>query len=194
MKVDYDFFKIQSKLVPQKGRIIVSEPFLPGNYFSRSAVLLVDYSQHGAVGFILNKPFEKRFNDFLTIIPNFRFPVFNGGPVGNDSLYYIHTLGDKISGSIKVKDELYWGGSFEELKQVIGAGNTNPDQVKSFVGYSGWSPGQLENEITGNSWLITEADIKMIMESDRDFWIESVKNAGGHYKTWRNFPEDPNSN
>ncbi len=194
MKVDYDFFKIQSSLIPQRGRIIVSEPFLPGNYFSRSAVLLVDHSPNGTVGFILNKPIETRFNQFLTIIPSFRFQVFTGGPVSNDSLYYIHTLGDKISGSLKVKGELYWGGSFEELKLAIATGKAKPDQVKFFVGYSGWSSGQLEDEITGNSWLVTEADIKMIMKSNQDFWLESVKNAGGHYKTWRNFPEDPNSN
>lgn len=194
MKVDYDFFKIQSKLIPQNGRIIVSEPFLLGNYFSRSAVLLVDYSLNGTVGFILNKPMEKLFNEFLTIIPNFRFQVFTGGPVSNDNLYYIHTLGNKISGSLKVKDELYWGGSFDELKLAIATGEAKPDQVKFFVGYSGWSSGQLEDEITGNSWLVTEADIKMIMKSNQDFWLESVKNAGGHYKTWRNFPEDPNSN
>ena len=193
-KVDFDFFKIHSKLNPQKGRIIVSEPFLPGNYFSRAAVLIVDYSSNGAVGFILNKPIEKRFNEFLTIMPNFPFQVFSGGPVSNDNLYYIHTLGVKISGSLKVKDELYWGGSFEELKLAIATGKAKPDQVKFFVGYSGWSSGQLEDEISGNSWLVTESGINLIMKSNQDFWLESVNNAGGHYKAWRNFPEDPNSN
>ena len=194
MKVDFDFFKIDSKLTPQKGRIIVSEPFLPGNYFSRSAVLLVDYSPKGAVGFILNKPIETQINELFAIHPDFTPEVFMGGPVGNDSLFYIHTLGEQIKGSIQVKDELYWGGDFEELKVLITTGKARHDQVKFFVGYSGWSAGQLDDEITENSWLVTEADIKQIMKSDQDFWIESVKNAGGHYKTWRNFPEDPNSN
>ncbi len=194
MKVDFDFFKIHSKIAPQKGRIIVSEPFLPGNYFSRSAVLLVDYSPKGAVGFILNKPFETPINELFADFPDYTPEVFVGGPVGNDSLFYIHTLGDMIQGSIKVKDELYWGGDFEELKTVIASGKVEPDQIKFFVGYSGWSAGQLDDEITENSWLVTEADINPIMKSNQNFWLESVKNAGGHYKTWRNFPEDPNSN
>ena len=194
MKVDFDFFKINSKLTPQKGKIIISEPFLPGNYFSRSTVLLVDYSPNGAVGFILNKPFETRINELFTNFPNYMPEVFVGGPVGNDSLFYIHTLGDMIRGSIKVKDELYWGGNFEELKSAIATGRAKPDQVKFFVGYSGWSPGQLDDEIAENSWLVTEADIKLIMKSNQNFWLESVKNAGEHYKTWQNFPEDPNSN
>jgi len=194
MKVDFDFFKIHSKLTPQKGRIIISEPFLPGNYFSRSTVLLVDYSPGGAVGFILNKPFITQITELLTIFPDYIPEVFVGGPVSNDNLFYIHTLGDIIRGSIKVKDELYWGGDFDELKSVIATGKAKPDQIKFFVGYSGWSPGQLDDEIAENSWLVTEADIKQIMKSNQNFWLESVKNAGGHYKTWRNFPEDPNSN
>jgi len=194
MKVDFDFFKIHSKISPLKGRIIISEPFLPGNYFSRSTVLLVDYSPNGAVGFILNKPFEKPINELFEDFPEYTSEVFVGGPVGNDSLFYIHTLGNKIKGSIKVKDELYWGGDFEDLKSVIASGIAQPGQIKFFVGYSGWSAGQLDDEITANSWLVTEADIKQIMKSNQDFWLESVMNAGGHYKTWRNFPEDPNSN
>jgi putative transcriptional regulator len=120
--------------------------------------------------------------------------VFVGGPVSNDNLFYIHTLGEMVRGSIKVKDELYWGGDFEELKLLITTGKAKSDQVKFFVGYSGWSPGQLDDEIAENSWLVTEADIKHIMKSNQNFWLESVKNAGGHYKTWRNFPEDPNAN
>ncbi len=194
MKVDFDFFKIHSKLSPQKGRIILSEPFLPGNYFSRSTVLLVDYSPGGAVGFILNKPSAARITELVSIFPDYIPEVFVGGPVSNDSLFYIHTLGDMVQGSIMVKDELYWGGDFDELKSVINSGKAKPDQVRFFVGYSGWSPGQLDSEIEDNSWLVTEADIKQIMKSNQNFWLESVKNAGGHYKTWRNFPEDPISN
>ena len=194
MKVDFDFFKIHSKLIPQKGRIIVSEPFLPGNYFSRSAVLLVDYSTIGAVGFILNKPFETQINELLNFFPDSVPEIFVGGPVSNDNLFYIHTLGDIIGGSIRVKDDLFWGGDFDDLKSAFATGRAKRDQVKFFVGYSGWSPGQLDDEIAENSWLVTDADIKQIMKSDQDFWLESVKNAGGHYKTWRNFPEDPNSN
>jgi len=194
MKVEFDFFKIHSKLTPQKGRIIISEPFLPGNYFSRSAVLLVDYSPTGAVGFILNKPFETKINELLNILPDYTPEVFAGGPVGHDNLFYIHTLGEMIRGSIRIKDELHWGGNFNDIKLAIASGKAKPDQVKFFVGYSGWSAGQLDDEIADNSWLVTEANIKQIMKSNQNFWLESVKNAGGHYEMWQNFPEDPNSN
>jgi len=194
MKIDFDFFKIQRKLAPEKGRIIISEPLLSGNFFGRSTVLLVEHSPNGSVGFILNKPLEAKINE-LFIMPTGYIPqLFVGGPVGGDSLFYIHTLGEQIEGSSHVKDELYWGGDFEALKLAIASGNIGPGQVKFFVGYSGWSAGQLENEIAENSWLVTDADTSLVMNSDRNFWNESVRNAGGHYETWQNFPEDPNSN
>lgn len=194
MGIDYDFFKIQSKLAPQKGRIIISEPFLSGNYFSRSTVLLVDYSDNGAVGFILNKPFKIGIKEMFSNFPDCDFEVFIGGPVNKSNLYFIHTLGNQINGSLKVKDELYWGGDFEQLKSLIATGEVANDQVKFFIGYSGWGAGQLDTEIAENSWLISDADIQLIMKSDRNFWLETVKNAGGHYKIWKNFPEDPNFN
>lgn len=194
MKIDFDFFKIHSKLTPQKGRILISEPFLAGDFFSRSTVLLVDYSSSGAVGFILNKPYEAQINELFSLSSIFVSEVFVGGPVSDDSLFYIHTLGDKIQGSINIKDELFWGGNFEELKSVILSGKAKAEQVKFFVGYSGWSPGQLEEEISGNSWLVADVDSKRVMKSTRNLWLESVKKAGRHYETWLNFPEDPNSN
>jgi len=194
MKIDFDFFKINSWLTPEKGRILISEPFLPGNFFSRSTVLLVDYSTTGAVGFILNKPFERRINELFALTHGIIPEVFVGGPVSNDSLFYIHTLGDKLNGSIHIKDELFWGGDFSELKAIIASGRAKTDQVKFFVGYSGWSPGQLENEIAENSWLVADVDPKLVMKSNQNFWLDSVKKAGRHYEPWLNFPEDPTTN
>ena len=194
MKIDFDFFKIQRKLAPRQGCIIISEPFLAGNFFSRSTVLLAEYSENGAVGFILNKPVKAKINRLFRLSSGFTPELYIGGPVGSDSLFYIHTLGHKIKESIHIKDELYWGGDFESVKLALELDVSNAAQIKFFLGYSGWSPGQLENEIKENSWLVAEADTKLVMNSDRNFWLESVKNAGGHYETWQNFPEDPNSN
>lgn len=194
MQLDYDFFKINKRLTPKRGRIIISEPFLPGNYFSRSTILLVECSDKGAIGFILNKPVETAVKDLFKDFPDFGAEVYVGGPVGNESIYYIHTLGDKLHGSLHVKDNLYWGGDFDHLKSLIGAGLVELNQVRFFIGYSGWSEGQLEKEIIENSWLVTDAPVEAIMNSDEDFWIDSVKNAGGHYELWQNFPEDPTLN
>ena len=194
MQLDYDFFKINRRLTPKRGRVIISEPFLPGNYFSRSTILLVECSKKGAMGFILNKPVETAVKDLFKDFPDFSAEVFVGGPVGSESIYYIHTLGEKLHGSLHVKDNLFWGGDFEHLKSLIGAGLVELNQVRFFIGYSGWSEGQLEKEVVENSWLVTDVPVESIMNSDEDFWIDSVKNEGGHYELWQNFPEDPTLN
>jgi putative transcriptional regulator len=155
---------------------------------------LVDYSANGAVGFILNKPFKAGIKELFVNFPDYNYDVFVGGPVNEDNLYYIHTLGNHIKGSIKVKDDLYWGGDFEQLKSIIDLGGVGANQIKFFLGYSGWSPGQLDSEIAEKSWLVAESDIQMIMNGSKDLWLESVKKAGDRYKTWKNFPKDPKLN
>jgi putative transcriptional regulator len=194
MQLDFDFFKTESKLVPKQGRIIISEPFLPGHYFNRSTVLLVEYSMKGAVGFILNKPIDYPVKDVFKDFPDFEADIFIGGPVSNDQLFFIHTLGDKIHGSVRVKENLYWGGDFDHLKSIIRAGLVDHDQIRFFLGYSGWGEGQLDNEIAEHSWLVEEAAVESIMESDENFWVESVSKIGGHYELWQYFPVDPSLN
>lgn len=193
MSDNLDIFKIKSNNVaPQKGRVLIAEPFLPGSYFNRSVILLVGYSTKGAVGFIINKqvdfPIQEVFPDF----PEFEAQVYLGGPVSTDSIYYIHKLGDKLPGSIHVLGNLYWGGDFKELKRQIKLGLIQPTEVRFFLGYSGWDAGQLDNELKENSWLVTDVDEEIVMrELKQASWVEFVKKAGNRYTVWENFPENP---
>ena len=196
MKNNLDIFKIKTNNVaPQKGRILIAEPFLPGDYFNRSVIFLVAHSGKGAVGFILNKkvdfPIQEVFPDF----PEFDAQVYLGGPVSTDSIYFIHKLGDKLEGSIQVLDNLYWGGDFEELKRQIKIGLLKPSDVRFFLGYSGWESGQLEQEIKEDSWLVTDVDEEIVMrELNQASWVDFVKKAGTRYSVWENFPENPSLN
>ena len=196
MNDNLDIFKIQSNnITPQKGRILIAEPFLPGNYFNRSVVLLVAYSNKGAVGFILNKKVDLAIHDILPGFPVFDGDVYLGGPVSTDSVYFIHKLGKKLPGSIQVMDNLFWGGDFEVLKQLIHEGQIDPTEIRFFVGYSGWDSGQLEREIKEDSWLVNDVDEEMIMRQlHYDSWAEFVKRVGTRYKVWENFPENPAMN
>jgi putative transcriptional regulator len=193
MNDNLDIFKIQSNnITPQKGRILIAEPFLPGNYFNRSVILLVAYSTKGAVGFILNKKVDLAIHDILPGFPIFDGDVYLGGPVSTDSVYFIHKLGRKLPGSIQVMDNLYWGGDFEILKQLIHEGQIDSSEIRFFVGYSGWDSGQLEREIKEDSWLVNDVDEEMIMRRlQHDSWAEFVKRVGTRYKVWENFPENP---
>jgi putative transcriptional regulator len=189
-----DIFKIDNKLQPKRGRVLIAEPFLPGGYFNRSAVLLVQCSSEGDVGFILNKPTDLLLKDLFKDFPDYDSPAFLGGPVSNDKLFFLHTLGEKIPDSLKIKDELFWSGDFNHLTALIRAGLVEERDVRFFLGYSGWSAGQLASEIADHSWIVTEPTVESILLSDENFWVESVKKIGGNALLWQNFPESPELN
>jgi putative transcriptional regulator len=194
MLLDLDIFKIESKLRPEQGRVLIAEPFLPGDYFNRSTVLLVQCSEEGDVGFILNKPTDLQVKDLFKGFPDFESNAFLGGPVSNDKLFFLHTLGEKIPDSLKVNDELFWSGNFDHLTALIRAGLVEEEEVRFFLGYSGWSAGQLADEIAGHSWVVVDASVESILSSDENFWNESIKSIGGNALLWQNFPENPEYN
>jgi len=191
-----NIFKIQSNDVkPKKGRILIAEPFLPGSYFNRSVVFLVAHSVKGTIGFILNKKADFMIHDIIADFPEFEVPVYIGGPVATESVYYIHKLGPQVKGSIQVLNDIYWGGDFEELKRLISLGIVTRSEVRFFLGYSGWDSGQLEEEIKENSWLVSDVKAEMVMKNlSQSSWIEFVKKVGKRYSLWENFPENPSSN
>jgi putative transcriptional regulator len=191
-----DIFKIQSNnLVPRKGRVLIAEPFLPGNYFNRAVILIVAYSNKGTVGFILNKQIELKVQDYLIDFPDFNAPVYIGGPVSTDTIYFIHTRGDIIPGSIQVLDNVFWGGDFDELKRCADMGLIQPSEVRFFLGYSGWDAGQLEHEIKENSWLVNDVESETVMHRlNLTSWADFVKKVGEKYRIWTNFPENPSMN
>ncbi len=196
MANNLDIFKIKTNnIAPQKGRILIAEPFLSGNYFNRSVVLLVAHSTKGAVGFILNKRVEFPIHEIFPDFPEFDAQVYLGGPVSTDSVYFIHKLGEQIPGSIHVLGNIYWGGDFVELKRQIKIGLLKPSDIRFFLGYSGWDSGQLEQEIKEDSWLVTDIDENIVMrELNQASWVDFVKKAGTRYTIWENFPENPSLN
>lgn len=183
------------KVKPMKGRVLIAEPFLQGPYFNRSIVFLTEHSKDGAVGFVLNKSAELYPDEVIEDLFSFQGEMYIGGPVSSNTLHYIHTLGEQVPGSVKVTDTLYWGGDFEVIKNLINAGKADHNSVKFFAGYSGWSPGQLEDEIKENSWIVSTLDDKVIMQEEVDnFWKNTMESLGEIFKMWTNFPENPSSN
>ncbi|KPK83279.1 MAG: hypothetical protein AMS27_13210 [Bacteroides sp. SM23_62_1] len=194
-ELDMDFFSIENKLVAEQGRVLISEPFLNDTYFRRSVVLLTEHSEEGSVGFVLNKPVELTVGDVLKDFPDIDASVSIGGPVNTNTVHYIHTIGDEVPNSVKVMKNLYWGGDFDTIKNLIVQGRINKDNIRFFLGYAGWSPKQLDNELSEHAWVVTELDAVTIMKSTNlSLWKETLNKLGDKYKTWVNFPENPGLN
>ena len=195
MQIHYDFFQTGNKLQPQKGRVLISEPFLLDNYFKRSIVLLTEHSGEGSVGFVLNKPVNIKIIEIMSDFPEMDFMISLGGPVQTNTLHYLHTLGDIIPDSVNVLENVYWGGEFEVVKRLLESGNLNATNVRFFLGYSGWQSSQLDNELAENSWVVADIEPEEIMSPmNRHFWKKALNRMGTKYKMWANFPENPQMN
>src|SRR4051812_7535524 len=145
-----EFFRYRNKLKPEKGRLLISEPFLPDPNFERTVVLLCDHNEEGSFGFVLNKPSIVKVSEVMDSIHNLDEIVYVGGPVQQDSLHFIHR-NIKLEGAIEICDGICWGGSFESLVLMAETKQVAAQDIRFFLGYSGWGPGQLETELEEES-------------------------------------------
>ncbi|SHJ70885.1 YqgE/AlgH family protein [Pseudozobellia thermophila] len=181
---------------PQKGKLLIAEPSLTGDVsFNRSVVLLAEHNEEGSVGFILNKPLEYFINDLVKEI-TIPFQMYNGGPVEQDNLYFIHRVPHLIANSIEISDGIYWGGDFEKIIDLINTRVISENDIRFFLGYSGWSAYQLDQELSSNSWIVVKNDYQsdIINKSADAFWKEKMLELGGNYLLWSNSPENPSMN
>ena len=177
----------------KKGKLLIAEPSVICDLsFNRSILLLADYNEDGTVGFILNKPLKYTLHDLVPDI-DADFTIYNGGPVEQENLYFIHNIPDIITNSIEISNGIYWGGNFEMTKILINSGAVKKDNIRFFLGYTGWDPNQLEDEIESNSWIAVENQYKnkIISKEATDFWKEKLQELGGEYLLWADAPENP---
>jgi putative transcriptional regulator len=177
----------------KKGNLLIAEPSIIGDLsFNRSVILLADHNKEGSVGFIINKPLKYTINDLVPDVEA-NFKIYNGGPVEQDNLYFIHNVPELITDSVEISSGIFWGGNFELTRNLINDGSIKKDNIRFFLGYTGWEAHQLENEMLANSWILTENlyENKIIGKSTTDFWKEKILELGGDYIIWSNAPENP---
>lgn len=195
MEQNIDFFKVNHKpLLPQKGRVLISQPGLFDQYFKRSVIVLVEHNDKGTVGFVLNSLVDINLQELMQDFPDFHAMVSVGGPVEPNTIHFIHTVGDLIPQSVQILDGLYWGGDFDAMRDLVVRNAISTSQIRFFLGYSGWGEGQLGDELEENSWVVAELDLVQIMAGGNDLWNRTVKQMGPKYKSWTIFPENPTLN
>lgn len=186
---------IEYFMKPHKGKLLIAEPsILNDNSFNRAIILLTEHSHNNSVGFILNRQLEYTLNDLIPEL-DCSFPIYQGGPVEQDNLYFVHRVPDLIPDSIEVENGIFWGGNFETLRNLLNDELLATTDIRFFLGYSGWSKDQLEDEMNQNSWFVTENDFDNIFSIDEEsLWKNKILEKGGSYKLWANAPSDFNLN
>lgn len=189
-----DISKI-NKLSPKKGRVLISEPFMADERFKRSVIYICDHNEDGSFGFVMNNFLDISLSELVEDIVNEEFKVSFGGPVSPNNLFYLHTLKDELEGSYEVIAGLYTGGKFEDLIPLINTGVIAPNQIRFFLGYSGWEAGQLDTELSSDSWIVGKTNTDRVLNAtNKNLWKKILDEMGGKFKMISNFPEDPNLN
>jgi putative transcriptional regulator len=178
-----------------KGSLLIAEPFLGDPNFDRSVVLICDHNEHGSFGFILNQTTELLLGEVLEETIYQDIPLYLGGPVEKNTLHFIHRRPDLIEDGSEIAEGVYWGGDFEKVKALLNVNKLTNDDVRFFIGYSGWGGSQLDSEMEQKSWYVSSNTADFIFTTPvNGFWREVLKEMGGKYRSIAHYPIDPTLN
>lgn len=176
-----------------KGNILIAQPALYDVTFNRSVVLITDHNEEGSVGFILNRPLNYSVNMYVSeLLP--QFPVYEGGPVETQNLYYLHKRPDLIQNSEPISHGLYWSGEYEDVRNALNNSLIGQNEIRFYLGYSGWGENQLQSEIENNAWIAVKDEVDIFQEWNNNLWKLQMKKLGGEHLIWLNTPADPSMN
>ncbi|MDD2793553.1 MAG: YqgE/AlgH family protein [Sediminibacterium sp.] len=178
-----------------QGILLLSDPFLKDPNFIRSVVLVCEHNPEGAFGLVLNRKIHFVLGDLVEQAMGIDVPVFEGGPVQPTALHFIHRKGNLIPNSVEIARDIFWGGDFDVALDLLRAGTLGASDIRFFVGYSGWSAGQLEDELEEKSWILAQARATIVFDAPEDhIWARSLHTLGGEYAQMSNYPIDPQLN
>ncbi len=182
-------------MTPKENSILIADPFLKDHHFSRSVIYLCSHDTEGSFGLKLNELFDHTLGELINGLEDIDIPVFVGGPVGVDTLHFLHQCPDMIPDAHQLSTDIFWGGDFEVVKALIREQKIDLQKIKFFIGYSGWGESQLDHEMKEKSWLVVDAISSLVFNvSPDEVWKESVKLLGSEYQPILNYPIDPQLN
>ncbi|MGB3587691.1 MAG: YqgE/AlgH family protein [Tunicatimonas sp.] len=181
---------------PAKGDLLLSEPFLADPNFERSVILLCEHNSNGSFGFVLNKEADMQLSDAIDEVQNYHQTLYVGGPVQHETLHFLHRVDPPFNNSEPIVNDVFWGGNFDELLSLINTRKIAENDVKFFAGYSGWGPGQLEDELEEKTWIVYHQPTayQLFDIPAHQLWQEILRNMGGKYRMFSNYPIDPRLN
>lgn len=183
------------QIIPAPGVLLIADPFLKDPNFMRTVILLCEHQEEGSFGFVLNRNYDYTLDQLMASAEGMPLPVFYGGPVQMDTIHFLHRYPEKIPGGFEVVDGIYWGGDFETAVALLKSGEITATNIRFFIGYSGWSEGQLQGELKEKSWITSKGNRKLIFHKDmKAIWKDALIDLGGEYEQLVNYPIDPNLN
>lgn len=179
---------------PAPGVLLIAAPMLADPNFHRSVVLICEHTPDGSFGLIINRLLEATPADVIQGVSSYDGALLLGGPVQTDTLHFLHTY-HEVEGATPVLDGVSWGGSFDDIQQIVGTMDAGPNELRFFLGYAGWGADQLEAEIAEGGWIMAHAHADDVFSSEpENVWRHVLRRMGGEYAILANFPDDPRHN
>lgn len=153
------------------GIILQSSSLMEDIEFIQRLVFITEYNADGAMGFVIDNIFDRTLNELAEFSSSLPYPLYRGGPVDNEHLYFLHRRNDVITGGDHVTGDIYLGGDFTAAVAQINNHSLDTNHIKIFVGYCGWDANELEAEIAEGSWIISDKSLDAVFElSPNDGW------------------------
>ncbi|WP_022834349.1 YqgE/AlgH family protein [Salisaeta longa] len=177
------------------GTLLLAAPVLQDPNFRRTVVLLCEHNPNGTFGLTLNRPLDATLSDVIEGFFVNDPTIYLGGPVQRDTLHYVHRRAEAIPDGIPLTDTVHWGGDFEAVQAEIQRDDAATEDLRFFLGYAGWSPGQLASELEEHAWVVVPEAADLIFETPPDrLWSAAMRRKGGEHALWANFPDNPRMN
>ncbi len=174
------------------GKVILADPLMMDTNFKKAVLIMAEYGQKGAIGFVLNKKLNFTLSEIINDSKfNFDPQIYFGGPVQQDNLFFLHSIREIVTdGSLEIAPNLFWGGDFESLQSDECIKYIKPDNIRFFLGYSGWDFEQIQDEMKENSWIVADKKINNLLRLPvGPMWFNLMKKIGGNKRIWINTPE-----
>ena len=181
-----------------KGSFLIANPVLPDPNFSRTVVLLCNHNEEGSFGLVVNRKAELKTQDLFPkndILQGYEGELFVGGPVSQSQVFYLCRHPESIPDLDEICPGVHLGMSWEVLEEVYNLLENPLDNLRFYLGYSGWGAGQLDGEMEQRSWLIREAEDNFVFSpQENQLWHDVVRSMGKDYAYLLNAPVDPRWN
>ncbi|MBL8860551.1 MAG: YqgE/AlgH family protein [Planctomycetes bacterium] len=177
------------------GSLLAAAPDLRDPNFMHSVVLMVAHGDDGAHGLVINRPSPITLDKLApahALLARQRQVVHAGGPVGLDTLQFVHRVPTRIPGGLELESGLHLGGDVDELARFLDErGEAAPADVRLLLGYAGWGAGQLDDELAGGSWLPANLDPDWVFDPDtQGLWRRVVRSLGRAAAGLEDLPPD----
>lgn len=173
---------------PAQGKFLIAGRNLNDPNFSKTVILLINYGVQGAMGVVINRRTTYKLSQLLPdikVLKDRPDTVFIGGPVAGDQLILLVRTPEKPEKAFHIFKDVYVCGKPQDIEKLIGRSGPN-ERFRAYAGYAGWSPGQLDREVSRGDWHISQADSATIFDRDpTKIWPEFILRFSSK---WVNLP------